>query len=49
MEKKKKKREEVWKYPDNNVFHNLASVNIQNFELNKGTGKLFKYVSDAEI
>lgn len=46
-EKKKKKRE-GWKRPDANVLHNLTSVNIQCCELNKDTGKLFKYVSDAD-
>lgn len=30
------------------MLHNLTSVNIQCCELNKGTGKLFKYVSGVD-
>lgn len=46
--KKKNKKWEEWKYPDASVLHNLTSVNIQCCDLNRGTGKLFKYVSDAD-
>lgn len=48
MKEKKKKKREVWKYSEANVLHNLTSVNIQRCELNKGTGNLFQYVSDAD-
>lgn len=43
-----KNNREVRKYPDANVLHNLTSVNIQCCKLNKDTGNLFKYVSDAD-
>lgn len=43
-----KRKREVLKFPDTHVLHNLTSVNIQCCELNKGTGKLFKYVTDTD-
>lgn len=44
----KRKKREVWKYSEASTLHNLTSANIQCCKLNKGTGKLFKYVSDVD-